>query len=413
MIPPATLPPIDLARPFQLALAPGRAALAAASAVATAPHLNATIMLVDDEPINNETVQLHLENAGYRRFLATTNPLEVMDLVRDHHPDTVLLDLRMPALDGFEILAQLKEAPHIRHVPVIVLTASSDAASHLRALELGAHDFLAKPVDPSELVLRLRNTLVAKAYQDHLINYSQLLEEQVRLRTAELELARTEAILCLARAGEYRDDVTGNHVIRVGRYVHVIARELGIDPNRAALLEQAAQLHDIGKIGVSDLTLLKPGKLTMEEYAQMQRHCEFGLKIIQPMADTDWQTLHGSVPAVHGGGLASSPIMRLAASIAYTHHEKWDGSGYPEGLSGARIPLEGRITAVADVYDALSTVRPYKQALPQDECFAILREGRGTHFDPQVLDAFFACQDEIVRIQHQLADAPRTKTSIS
>jgi putative two-component system response regulator len=203
-------------------------------------------------------------------------------------------------------------------------------------------------------------------------------------------------ILCLARAAEYRDDDTGHHVVRVGLYAGIIARRLGLDRAAVELIEQAAQLHDVGKIGITDEILKKPGKLDPAEFECMKRHCEFGRNIIEPFADSEWKALrtHTSIGAkIMEPG--TSPILVMATKIALTHHEKWDGSGYPEGLAGEAIPIEGRITAVADVFDALSHKRPYKPAFPLDKCLGVMEDGRGKHFDPIVLDAFFAGLDEV------------------
>jgi putative two-component system response regulator len=269
----------------------------------------------------------------------------------------------------------------------LVLTAANDPKIKLQALRFGASDFLAKPVDPSEMTLRVENVLAVKAYQDHLSQYSERLEQQVRVRTEELERSRQEAIHCLARAGEYRDDDTGHHVTRVGRYSRLIAAELGLPQDQIELLEQAAQLHDVGKIGVPDAILHKPGKLDPREFHRLKSHTSIGLQIM---------------------GSTHSPVLRLAAMIAASHHEKWDGTGYPLGLAGTAIPLEGRIVAVADVFDALSSERPYKPAFPIEQCMTILAEGRGRHFDPSVLDAFFRRQDEVLRIRQEYLDRTRS-----
>ena len=336
----------------------------------------ARIMIVDDEQINIELLKLYLRQAGFENFWATAEPLQVMDLINESRPDVILLDVMMPDVDGFQILFGLREDPRLRHIPVIILTASDSPEWKLRALELGVNDFLCKPVDPSELLLRMRNALTAKSLRDELASYSARLEEQVKQRTVELEMARQEAMHCLARAAEYRDDDTGRHVIRVGLYAAIIARRLGFDPDQVDVLEQAAQLHDVGKIGIPDSVLLKPGKLEPEEFEVMKKHCAFGKRIIQPMSDDDWAAdRNPEACSSSHARIASSPIMQLAALIAETHHEWWNGTGYPNGLKGDEIPIEGRITAVADVFDALCTNRPYKTAFPNTECFAVLRRG--------------------------------------
>jgi len=227
----------------------------------------------------------------------------------------------------------------------------------------------------------------------------------VAQRTRELEASRRQVVQCLARAAEYRDTETGNHVIRVGKYAGVIAKQLGLTEDEVSNIEMAAQLHDVGKIAIPDAILHKPGKLDPEEFEVIKRHAALGHSIVQPHTPEDTERLKYHVVA--GGQMLivqSSPLLRLAASIALSHHERWDGTGYPLGLKGEDIPLEARITSVADVFDALSSVRPYKGAMPREKCFEILREGSGTQFDPRVLEAFFAQSDAIVEVQKDLVD---------
>ncbi len=359
----------------------------------------AKIMIVDDESINIEIVKAYLEEEGFSNFLTTTKSTIAVEMVRTERPDIVLLDINMPQVSGLDILQAMRNDQALKLIPAIVLTASNDPQIKLNALRLGASDFLAKPIDPSELMLRLQNVLSVKAYQDHLAKYSERLKEQVRIRTAELVLSRQEAIHCLARAGEFRDDDTGHHVMRVGRYTALIARELGYDAEFVELLEQAAQLHDIGKIGIPDAILHKPGKLDDDEFELMRTHCAIGRRIIVPVTEESIPLTTNESFGVQLLWSTNSPILKLAATIAATHHEKWDGSGYPNKLSGEAIPIEGRMVAVADVFDALSTARPYKAAFPIDKCLQILHEGRGKHFDPTVLDAFFRRQEEAVGIR--------------
>lgn len=359
---------------------------------------DAVIMIVDDEQLNIDVAETYLEDAGYHQFVSTTDSTQAINDIRKHNPDVVLLDIMMPEVSGLDILAEMNADTAMRHIPVIVLTASTDSNTKLQSLRLGTSDFLSKPVDPCELLLRLRNVLAAKSHRDHLARYSDELAERVAFRTRQLAASRERIIQCLARAAEFRDDATGQHVVRVGRYAGVLARELGLDADRASTIEQAAQLHDVGKIGIPDAILSKPGKLTDEEYEFIKRHCEFGLRIIQPMLEQESFEV-GVDCAEEDSGLT---ILETAAIIAGTHHEKWDGSGYPNGLSGEDIPLEGRITAVVDVYDAISSARPYKEAFSDEKCLKIIAEGRGTHFDPQVVDAFLARIDDILEIKHSL-----------
>jgi Response regulator containing a CheY-like receiver domain and an HD-GYP domain len=366
---------------------------------------SAHIMVLDDEPSHIRTLGQFLNDAGYTNLITTSDPTEGIDLIREKRPDLVLLDIAMPEISGIDILHLISVDHSLRHIPVIVLTDNANRDVKQVCLDLGASDFLSKPVDPIELLPRVRNLLLNKQYTDQQLSHAEWLEEQVRKRTAELAASREEVVHCLARAGEFRDDDTGHHVRRVGKYVGVIARELGFSQSRIEILELAAQLHDIGKIGIPDAILHKRGKLDDDQYAIMKQHCVIGKEIIQPLpADEAAQLrMHAKMGAalLH---VPSSPLLMLAARIAQTHHERWDGTGYPLGLKGNDIPIEGRMTAVADVYDALSSRRPYKEPFSREKCFQILEEGRGTHFDPKILDAFFARSEEIVQIQLDYMD---------
>ena len=366
---------------------------------------NSRILIVDDESLNIEVVRRYLELGGYRNLVSTDHAGQALPLMGLDRPDVVLLDIHMPEINGLEILAAMRSDEALCRTPVIILTGSSDPETKLIALQAGATDLLQKPVHGEELLARLGNILRMKAYQDRLHQHSEELEEAVRRRTAEMEASRLDVIHCLARAAEFRDDDTGQHVLRVGRYARVIARQLGFSQQELDILEPAAQLHDVGKIGIADSILLKPGKLTPEEFETMQKHCGFGKRIVHQVSNDEVQSLRKHTDI--GGRImkaCSSPILEMARRIALTHHERWDGSGYPLGLAGKDIPLEGRITAAADVFDALSSRRPYKPAFPLQKCFAIMEEGRGTQFDPDILDAFFASRDDIIQIQIDSAD---------
>jgi putative two-component system response regulator len=370
------------------------------------------ILIVDDEPINARVVRKYLVDAGMKRCTTTSDALGAIDLIRNERPDLVLLDIMMPGFSGIEILRQLREIPAFKHLAVLVLTAVEERSIKVEALELGAMDFLSKPVDPTELIPRVRNALAVRGYQDQLQNYARELEGRVQERTAELAISRLELIHCLGRAGEYRDNDTGRHVVRVGRYAGVIARHLQLERHEIELIELAAPLHDVGKIGVPDAVLLKPGKLDSDEFAIIKQHCLVGFQIFgandtDSIMDVERNTSVG-IPL---SGDCTSPVLRMAALIALTHHEKWDGSGYPRGLKGEEIPLAGRITAIADVFDALSTARTYKPAFPMEQCFKILEDGRGTHFDPRVVDAFFSAKDEILAIRAACADVDHHPTN--
>ncbi len=362
-------------------------------------HRTSRIMILDDEDVNIGLIESYLEDAGYSTFITETDPTRALDVMHSEQPDVLLSDVCMPALNGLDLLQQVRADEKLRRLPVVILTAATDSGTKLRALRSGANDFLAKPVDPSELILRLQNVLDAKRHQDQLADYSDQLRHMVAVRTAEVEESRREVVECLAQAAEFRDDDTGQHIIRVGKYVRIIASELGMDDATALMMEQAAQLHDVGKIGIPDRILLKPGRFTPEEFSLMKLHAEIGRRILDP----------GSRGANRLAGIEApvtnrSPLLRLAATIAESHHEKWDGSGYPRGLRGDEIPIEGRITAVADVFDALSSPRPYKDAYPIERCMEILREGSGSHFDPQVLQAFEAREQQILEVRYTYQD---------
>lgn len=365
------------------------------------------IMIVDDEPFNIKLIRKQLEAAGYRDFVTATDPTDVLTLVRQHHPDVLLLDIVMPGLSGLTLLKQIRGDAATSHLPVIMVTAANDAGTKTQALEAGATDLLDKPLDPTQLGLRVRNALVIKAQFDRLRDWAVDLEREVRRRTAELEVSRLELIQCLGRAGEFRDNETGRHVVRVSRYVGIIARSLGLDEKTAQLIAETSTLHDMGKIGLPDQILLKPGALTPTETQLMREHAVIGGETLSNAAD---QTPRIAQHTDIGNQILStgrSPLLRMAASIAYSHHEKWDGTGYPLGLRGAAIPLAARITAVADVFDALSCDRPYKKAIPPDECFAMMRRERGKHFDPAVLDAFLAREAEVLAIYREYGEFER------
>jgi putative two-component system response regulator len=366
---------------------------------------NSNILIVDDEPLNIEVVQSYLNSSGYTSVFSTSHASQAMPLISLKNPDLVLLDIQMPFISGLDILEAMRSDDHMSQIPVIILTANQEPSVKLMALQAGATDLLSKPVHSEELLARIGNVLKIKAYQDRLCRHSEELEEAVRRRTAELELSRLDVIHCLARAAEFRDDDTGQHVLRVGRYARIIGEELGLSEQELNVLEPAAQLHDVGKIGIPDSILQKPGKLTQEEFEAMQKHCGYGKRIADPLSDGDVKTLkrHTEIGA-QIMDTARSPILEMARQIALTHHERWDGSGYPLGLAGEDIPLVGRITAVADVFDALSSKRPYKPAFPLRKCFDIMESGRGTQFDPRILDAFFARRPEIVHVQINSAD---------
>jgi putative two-component system response regulator len=328
----------------------------------------ARILLVDDEPANVRLLERILDRAGHRDHAATTDPRQVLELYHRFDPDLVLLDLRMPHLDGFEVMAQLRRVvPEGAYLPIVVLTADASGEAKQRALAGGASDFLRKPFDPAEVLLRIGNLLETRRLHLELRDSNRVLEQRVRERTIELEQARNEILERLALAAEYRDDATHQHTVRVGELSTVLAAALGQPEEFVRRIRRAAPLHDLGKIGISDVVLLKPAKLTPEEFEYVKSHTAIGARIL-----TD----------------SPVPVLQLGREIALTHHERWDGRGYPEGLRGESIPLSGRIVAVADVFDALSHDRPYKHAWPLDRAVDEVLAQRGHHFDPTVVDAF-------------------------
>lgn len=370
----------------------------------TQDFLQSRILIIDDEAINVRLIQKCLQLAGYREIESHTDPETAFDCIRRIHPDLVICDVMM-SVSGLDILQRVVSDPELRTTPMIMVTATDDESIRSCALDLGATELLTKPLRATSLLPRVRNSLLLKHNMDRMRNYSRELESRVEERTAELTLSRLELIHCLAKLSEYRDNETGHHVVRVGRYAGLLARSLGLPSSMCELIEHAAPLHDIGKIGISDEILHKPGKLTPEEFELMQRHVGLGKKVFQPLPVYESQqlrshTLLGEMMV----NVGSSPLLRMAAEIALTHHERWDGTGYPIGLKGEEIPLSGRIVAVADVFDALSSKRVYKPAFPIERCLQILQEESGTHFDPAVIDAFMKVRNDIVRIRIELAD---------
>ncbi|MDO9353930.1 MAG: response regulator [Solirubrobacteraceae bacterium] len=341
---------------------------------ATAFGSSARVVLVDDEPANLSILRRLLARAGYEHVRAFAGGEAATEHCLDAPPDLLLLDLHMPGTDGFAVLQALA---HGRtgdgHFPVLVLTADLATDSRLGALAAGADDFLTKPVDPLETLLRVRSLLSHHELHSALIEDRSRLETLVQARTADLERARTEALEQLALASEYRDDETHQHARRIGRLSRLVAERAGYDEAFAGLLERAAPLHDIGKLAVPDAILLKPGPLDPGERSEMQLHTVRGGEIL---------------------GGSRSPIMQLAEQIALSHHERWDGQGYPSGLAGAAIPDAARIVALVDVFDALVHERPYKRAWSVGRAIDEIASRGGTQFDPELLDVFLSLDHE-------------------
>ncbi len=326
------------------------------------------VLIVDDQPQNVMLLEKLLGVSRFTNVVGTTDPTQVVALCAAGEPDLLLLDLQMPEMDGFEVMQQLE--PWIQgatRLPILVLTADSTRETRMRALSAGASDFLTKPFDTTEVVLRVKNLMLTRLLALELQNQNALLEQRVLERTLALEQARLEIVDRLALAAEYRDDATGEHGRRVGRLAALVARGLGLPADTVELIERAAPLHDVGKLAVPDEILLKPGKLTPDELEAMKLHTVVGGEIL---------------------GRSRSELLRMSEEIALTHHEWWDGSGYPCGLEGEEIPLVGRIAALADVFDALTHRRPHRRAWPVAEALAEIERLRGRQFDPQVVDVF-------------------------
>ena len=336
---------------------------------------DARILVVDDEKANVQLLERVLGIAGYRNVASTTDPRQVIELLHSFRPDLVLLDLLMPHVDGFAVMESFQsEVPADSYLPILVLTADATSETRRRALAGGARDFLTKPLDVDEVLLRIANMLDTRFLHLQLQGEKVALEDRVKERTKELEESYIETFERLALAAEYRDDDTGQHTLRVGRTAALLAQELSLPSEQVELLERAAGLHDVGKIGIPDSILLAPRKLTTEEFDVVKTHTVIGARI-----------LSGS----------RSPLLSMAEEIAWSHHERWDGRGYGR-LAGEEIPLYGRITTVADVFDALTHKRPYKEAWPLDEAVAEITRQRGEQFDPRVVDAFMAIHDDVV-----------------
>ena len=329
----------------------------------------AKIVIVDDEPANVMLLERIFKQAGYTNLTTTTNSSEVLGLCTGINPDIVLLDLHMPSPDGFEVMQQLAPWSEVRSLPIMVLTADAGLETRKRALTEGANDFLTKPLDAVEVLLRTRNLLRMRYLEVAWRKQNLSLETEVMERTEDVHQARLEILERLAVAAEYRDDETGEHTRRVGRTSALLAQTIGLGDEEVELIRHGAPLHDVGKIGIPDVILLKPGKLTPQELEVMKRHVTIGRAI-----------LSGS----------ESPLLKTSELIAYTHHEWWDGTGYPTGAIADETPIAGRIVAIADVFDALTHERPYKQALPLDEAVAEIRTLGGRQFDPRITEAFLS-----------------------
>lgn len=348
------------------------------------------ILVVDDELVNVKLLERMLSEKGFNHVLSTQDPSQVLSIMKSNEIDLMLLDINMPHMDGYQVMEQLQSEPSVEMPPVLVLTAQYAQDFRQRALDNGARDYVTKPFDVDELVSRVTNLLEVHQANKYINQQNVILDERVRQRTKELEIAhsqlhesRLQVVYRLGRAAEYRDNETGLHIIRMSKMAVLIAKDAGVSDEDCDLLLNAAPMHDIGKIGIPDHILLKPGKLEPEEWVIMKTHAQIGADIL---AGDD------------------TPLLNMASEIALTHHERWDGNGYPNGLKGEDIPLVGRITALADVFDALTSVRPYKKAWSIEDSVALITEESGKQFDPVLVEHFLNCLNSIVKIKEEYAE---------
>ncbi|HSJ13195.1 MAG TPA: HD domain-containing phosphohydrolase [Longimicrobiales bacterium] len=346
----------------------------------------ARILLVDDEAANLEFLRHVLDTEGYAELITLADPVDALDRFAELGPDLVMVDLRMPQVDGFEFMARVQAMlPPGTYLPILVATGDHTPETRRRALAMGARDFLTKPLSPAEVRLRVRNLLETRFLHEQLRDYSALLEQRVAERTRELEEARLEILYRLARAAEFRDDETGQHTLRVGRMAGRLAQVLGHSAEAYDLIARAAPLHDVGKIGIPDAILLKPARLDPHEMSVIQKHTVIGANI-----------LSGS----------RYPLLQLAEEIALSHHERWDGKGYPFGLTEEQIPLSGRIVAVADAFDSLTHSRPYKRAWTVRDALAEIEAQAGTQFDASVVEALLRIAPEAHLLEAEAMASP-------
>ena len=356
------------------------------------------ILVVDDAPDSIEPIVTCLHQADFRTRIATRGERALQLAAATPLPDLILLDVTMPDMDGYEVCRQLMNNPVTASIPVIFLTIRNEELDEQLGFDAGAIDYITKPISPPLVLTRIRNHLNLKAASDFLRDRNSYLEQEVRRRTRELSLIQDATIVAMASLAETRDNETGNHIRRTQIYLRTLARHLQSHPRFSAeltdenidLMYKSAPLHDIGKVAIPDRILLKPGELTPAEFEIMKTHTTLGREAISRA-----EALFGGV----------SSFLRFAKEIAYSHQEKWDGTGYPLGLSGERIPVAARLMAVADMYDSLITRRIYKTAHSHAQAVDILRAGRGTDFDPDIIDAFLALQNDFQAIAQRFADA--------
>jgi two-component system response regulator RpfG len=342
------------------------------------------VVIVDDQSTGRKILgQIIRDIDPGLEVIAFSSPIEALELIRTRTPDLVLTDYKMPIMDGVQFIREIRAISSCRDLPVVVVTVVEDKKIRYQALDAGATDFLTRPIDQYECKVRCKNLLTLRHQQKIISNRTKWLEEQVALGTYEIQAREHETLLRLAKAGEYRDEGTGNHVLRIAHYSRLLAEALQLSQRICEDIELAAPMHDIGKVGIPDRILLKEGPLDEREMEIMKEHPVIGYEILKD---------------------SPSRYITLGAEIALSHHEKYDGTGYPNGLKGEDIPLAGRIVAVADVYDALTTRRPYKDAWPVEDAVAYIRNASGTHMDPDVVEAFLDNLDKVTEIQSKLSD---------
>jgi putative two-component system response regulator len=355
-----------------------------------------TVLVVDDTPANL-TLLAQVLKPAYRVQLAVSGA-KALEICRRQPPDLIVLDVMMPEMDGYEVCRQLKADPATRRVPIIFLTALTHTEDESSGFEAGGADFIHKPVNPATVLARVRTHLQLKLAEDRLLHHNAQLSGELEARRREVERLRDTTLFVMVGLAEFRDADTGNHIQRTQEYVRTLARWIAGQPDGPADLTEfaidelakAAPLHDIGKVAIPDGILLKPGRLSQDEWRVMKTHAEHGADLLQR--------------AIDRLGDDAGLMLTYGKQIARHHHERWDGSGYPDGLTGEAIPLSARLMAVADVYDALISVRPYKQAMSHTEALAFIRAGSGSHFDPRVVQALECCVDEVRRIASRWRD---------
>ncbi len=341
------------------------------------------ILIIDDEVGNIRVLERLLRGANFVNVKSISDSRLAVETYHSFKPDLIMLDLKMPNMDGFEVMAELKKIKMETYLPILVLTAQREHSTRLKALESGAKDFLTKPFELTEALTRVSNLMEVKLLNNQIYDHNNNLETLVRERTLELEQTRLEIIHRLGRAAEFRDNETGRHVIRLSHMCERLAREIGMNNEDCQLLLHASPLHDVGKIGIPDTILLKEGELTPDEWEVMKMHPVIGAEI-----------LAGS----------TSKMMKMAETICLTHQERWDGLGYPLGLKGEEIPLVGRIIAICDVFDVLTSVRPYKKAYSIEKAMEIIESKNGTDFEPRLVEAFKKILPDLLDIIQEFAD---------